>query len=596
MSEYNPVRTFRAYCSMNIPSIYDDSLSYYEQICKILGLIKKLNDNIEIVKEDAEKGIGDTKIFVNEKMAEMQSKLNTAIAELTALVNSLRDEVPEIVENKLDNMVQTGEMQTLLAPILSHYLYSPLQFTRGDLNDFNSYELTNIYTTYCTNLPPELQDTNQWAILLTLPCINSGTPYYTQMIWAFSTKSTDLYTRTYSGSTWSAWAKNSPFKNILATTGEAKAVNANDYTGDFSVYGVIPTGSENLPEDIDTSDTGILISVPLPSGVLVFKGMQIYICHPLNSSEPETRIYTRIIGENINTPWAKMGEDTAPFIKATNEVTRFSDIVPNTTHHVTGGGHYTAGTPEGIVSFVPETAEGTAYTEFNIAWDSHGYPFFFKTNPQGAPLHFIPWCTYSQMGQYPDTKKPDFNLITTYSSLISNSIGGHVLFVEELFGSGSSRFAVEVGSSGSENIDTDNIGTDIKPEGMYSVTQTYQGDTWTSNRIGGCTHFRYKCDSATSANTNKNKLNNKCVSKYTPIDIMIERGGSATSTTLNSLLGTLPNSTTHDDYSILTNYPTVLVNNKDFRIQTLTMLTKGRKFKRTITDNGTPTAWEEINF
>lgn len=45
------MRPFRAICQMVLPAVYDDSLSYYELLCKV---IRKLNEVIELNNEQSE--------------------------------------------------------------------------------------------------------------------------------------------------------------------------------------------------------------------------------------------------------------------------------------------------------------------------------------------------------------------------------------------------------------------------------------------------------------------------------------------------------------------------------------------------------------
>ena len=107
MNEYNFMRPFRFWCQKVLPLVYDDSLSYYEVLCKV---VTYLNNMIEDLK-----------------------KLGSDITELAKLYEQLKKYVddyfsnPEfaaIVDAKLDEMAEDGT----LAEIINQQIFD-------DLND-----------------------------------------------------------------------------------------------------------------------------------------------------------------------------------------------------------------------------------------------------------------------------------------------------------------------------------------------------------------------------------------------------------------------------------------------------------------------------
>ena len=91
MTEYSGIRPFRFWCQKVLPLVYDDSLSYYE-------LLNKVVDYLNNVIED------------ESAMVENIDSLLTAYEQLQDYVNNYFDnlDVQEEINNKLDNMVSDG--------------------------------------------------------------------------------------------------------------------------------------------------------------------------------------------------------------------------------------------------------------------------------------------------------------------------------------------------------------------------------------------------------------------------------------------------------------------------------------------------------
>lgn len=94
----NIVQPFRFWCQKVLPAVYDDSLSYYELLCRVVKIlndvIKQFNDNVD-----------------------NYNKLNAAFIELKAYVDNYFSEltVTEEVNKKLDSMAADGSLATLLS-------------------------------------------------------------------------------------------------------------------------------------------------------------------------------------------------------------------------------------------------------------------------------------------------------------------------------------------------------------------------------------------------------------------------------------------------------------------------------------------------
>lgn len=89
---------FRAWCQKVLPAVYDDSLSYYEVLCKVMAKINEVIDALDI------------------RDAEVDSLLNwfnnlDVAAEVTAQITA-----------KLDQMAESGELDRIIGNYLTTYL------------------------------------------------------------------------------------------------------------------------------------------------------------------------------------------------------------------------------------------------------------------------------------------------------------------------------------------------------------------------------------------------------------------------------------------------------------------------------------------
>lgn len=92
------IRPFRFWCYKVLPLVYDDSLSYYEILCKV---VKYINEMLEEL-ETSEKRIDG---------------LDEALKQLREYVDHYFDnlDVQTAIDNKLDEMAESGELDTLFA-------------------------------------------------------------------------------------------------------------------------------------------------------------------------------------------------------------------------------------------------------------------------------------------------------------------------------------------------------------------------------------------------------------------------------------------------------------------------------------------------
>ena len=101
MGNYKTLQPFRYWCQKVLPLVYDDSLSYYELLCKVVDYLNKTMEDVETLHGDV-------------------NNLHTAYEELQNYVNDYFStlDVQEEINNKLDNMANDGTLSALVNKFL----------------------------------------------------------------------------------------------------------------------------------------------------------------------------------------------------------------------------------------------------------------------------------------------------------------------------------------------------------------------------------------------------------------------------------------------------------------------------------------------
>lgn len=94
---------FRYWCYKVLPLVYDDSLSYYELLCKV---VKKLNETIENTNQ------------LNENVQELLNAFNQLQSYVANYFDNL--DVQEEINNKLDDMVASGDFDRIISRYITY--------------------------------------------------------------------------------------------------------------------------------------------------------------------------------------------------------------------------------------------------------------------------------------------------------------------------------------------------------------------------------------------------------------------------------------------------------------------------------------------
>lgn len=97
LGDYKALQPFRYWCQKVLPLVYDDSLSYYELLCKVVDYLNKTMEDVETLHEDV--------TSLRSAYEELQSYVNNYFATL---------DVQEEINNKLDSMAKDGTLTNLI--------------------------------------------------------------------------------------------------------------------------------------------------------------------------------------------------------------------------------------------------------------------------------------------------------------------------------------------------------------------------------------------------------------------------------------------------------------------------------------------------
>lgn len=98
------VNSFRFWCQKVLPLVYDDSLSYYELLCKVVNYLNNTIADVNTLGTDVDN--------LNRAYNELQSYVNDYFSTL---------DVQDEINNKLDVMAQNGSLSALIQPLFDTY-------------------------------------------------------------------------------------------------------------------------------------------------------------------------------------------------------------------------------------------------------------------------------------------------------------------------------------------------------------------------------------------------------------------------------------------------------------------------------------------
>lgn len=144
----NDLRPFRFWCQKVLPLVYDDSLSYYELLCKVIDYLNKTIENV---------------VELGKNFDELQQMFNTLKQYVDNYFKNL--DVQEEINKKLDEMAADGSLSILLQMHAAMVL--PSKDTTGNTDSLNIQNMLDKFGyvelfsgTYYINKPLKLKSGN----------------------------------------------------------------------------------------------------------------------------------------------------------------------------------------------------------------------------------------------------------------------------------------------------------------------------------------------------------------------------------------------------------------------------------------------------
>lgn len=110
LGDYKELRPFRFWCQKILPLVYDDSLSYYELLCKVVDYLNKTMEDVDTLHDDVTNLLN--------AYTQLQNYVNLYFTSL---------DVQEEINNKLDQMAKSGELLEIIRPTIVTQTTSWLQ-------------------------------------------------------------------------------------------------------------------------------------------------------------------------------------------------------------------------------------------------------------------------------------------------------------------------------------------------------------------------------------------------------------------------------------------------------------------------------------
>ena len=131
------VDSFRFWCQKVLPLVYDDSLSYYELLCKVVDYLNNTIADVNTLGTDVDN--------LNKAFIQLQDYVNNYFSTL---------DVQQEINNKLDEMVENGTFDKLLSKIFGGVVNVKAIGAKGDgINDDTIYFQKAINTNQIVFIP-----------------------------------------------------------------------------------------------------------------------------------------------------------------------------------------------------------------------------------------------------------------------------------------------------------------------------------------------------------------------------------------------------------------------------------------------------------
>ena len=126
LGTYTDLKPFRFWCQKVLPLVYDDSLSYYELLCKVVDYLNKTMEDVDTSIQDVaalHTAYDQLQDYINSEIENFEGTVNGSIQQLETYMNDYFSnlDVQTEINNKLDMMADDGTLDTLLLPYFNAY-------------------------------------------------------------------------------------------------------------------------------------------------------------------------------------------------------------------------------------------------------------------------------------------------------------------------------------------------------------------------------------------------------------------------------------------------------------------------------------------
>lgn len=154
---FHELKPFKFWCQKALPLVYDDSLSYYEVLCKVVNYLNNMMGDLTTgtgaITQFAQQFVINQQFLNNmatklgQNTEELESYINDRMEDFTTAYNELQDyvnayfnnlDVQDEIDNKLDEMAESGQFNVLFDPVIQAWMEEETEYINSNIATQNS--------------------------------------------------------------------------------------------------------------------------------------------------------------------------------------------------------------------------------------------------------------------------------------------------------------------------------------------------------------------------------------------------------------------------------------------------------------------------
>lgn len=154
---FHDIKPFRFWCQKALPLVYDDSLSYYEVLCKVVNYLNNMMTNLTTgtgaITQFAnqfvinQQFLNDMATKLGQNTEELEDYINDRMDDFTTAYNELQDyvnqyfnnlDVQDEIDTKLDEMAESGQFNVLFDPVIQTWMEEETEYINTSVANQNS--------------------------------------------------------------------------------------------------------------------------------------------------------------------------------------------------------------------------------------------------------------------------------------------------------------------------------------------------------------------------------------------------------------------------------------------------------------------------